>query len=77
MLANPYRSPQNSCAIETGLLDLHRMTMTVMKTLFQKQKQKITNYHDYRYFSESEYRQQILYELSFFGNAWRVKTLRL
>ena len=47
------------------------MAMTVMKTLFQKQKPKMN--HDYRYFSESEYRQQILYELSFFVNAWGEK----
>ena len=38
ILTNSSSSFQNSCAIETGLSDIHNMTITVMKTPFQKLK---------------------------------------
>ena len=41
MLTSSYRSFQNSCAIETGLSDFHKMIVTVMKAYFQKQKPKV------------------------------------
>ena len=41
-----------------------------MKSHFQKQKQQIINYRDNRKFSESEYRQQILYVLPLLINVW-------
>ena len=40
-LTNSYRSFQNSCAIETGLSNFHRMVVTFMKAYFQKQKPKV------------------------------------
>ena len=36
MLTNSYRSFQNSCAIETRLSDFNKMTVTILKTYFQK-----------------------------------------
>ena len=47
MLTNAYRSFQNSCAIETGLSDFHRLVVT-MKACFQKQKPKVLTYRDYK-----------------------------
>ena len=44
MLTNAYRSFQNSCAIETGLSDFHKMTVTVIKTYFKELGAKIINY---------------------------------
>ena len=41
-----------------------------MKRYFQKQKSKIRNYRYTKSFLQSEYRQQILYELSLSGNVW-------
>ena len=38
---------QTSCVIETGLSDLHKMTVIVMKNTFQKLKPKIMLYRDY------------------------------
>ena len=56
MLANSYRSFQNSCAIETGLSDFHKMIFTILKIYFQKKEPKIIQYRDYKSFSEEEYR---------------------
>ena len=69
MLTRSYRSFQNSCAIETGLSDFHKMIVTVMKAYFQKQKPKVITYRDYKNFSENDYRQQITYKLSLIGHA--------
>ena len=35
---------QNPCAIESGLTDFHKMTITVMKTTFQKLNPKLIYY---------------------------------
>ena len=40
MLTNSYKSFQNSCAIETGLSDFHKMIVTILKTYFQKKRTK-------------------------------------
>ena len=57
MLTNSYRSFQNSCAIETGLSDFHKMIATILKTYFRKKEPKIIQYRDYKNFSEEEYRE--------------------
>ena len=36
ILTSSSSSFQNSCEIETGLSDFHKMTIMVMKTIFQK-----------------------------------------
>ena len=41
MLTNSQRSFPSSCAMETDLSDIHRMTVTVMKASFQKLKPKV------------------------------------
>ena len=56
MLTNSCRSFYSSCAIETGLSDFHKMTVTVMKTHFQGREPKLIQYRDCRNFSETEYR---------------------
>ena len=57
MLTNSYRSFQNSCAIQTGLSDFHKMIVTILKTCIQKKEPKIIQYRDYKNFSEVEYRE--------------------
>ena len=64
MLTTSYRSFPNSCAIETGLSDFHKMIVTVMKSHFQKKEPKIIQYRDYNNFSAEEYCQYILSLLS-------------
>ena len=48
ILANRCRSFQNTHAIETGLSDFHKMTLTVLKTSFKKKLPKIVSYRDYK-----------------------------
>ena len=50
ILTNMLRGFHNSCAIETGLSDFHKMTLTVMKKSFQKYKPRVIKFRDYRHF---------------------------
>ena len=63
MLTNSNRSFQNSCTIETGLSDFHKMIVTALKIYFQKREAKVINYRDYRNFSNEEFRQQVLKDI--------------
>ena len=58
ILTNSSSSFQNSCAIETGLSDFHKMAITVMKTTFQKLKPKLIYYQDYIRFSNDKFREE-------------------
>ena len=51
---------QSSGLIETGLSDFHKMTVTVMKTTFQKLDPKIIHYRDYRKYCNDSFRQDLL-----------------
>ena len=64
MLTTPYRSFHNSSTIETGVSDFHKMTVTVMKSHFQKKEPKIIQYRDYNKFSAEEFAQYIISLLS-------------
>ena len=64
ILTNSPYSFQNSCAIETGLSDFHKMTVTVMKTTYEKLKPRITNYSDYKKFCKDTFRQKVLEKLA-------------
>ena len=46
ILTNSHYSFKNSCVMETGLSDFHKMIVSVMKTSFQKLKPKIVQYGD-------------------------------
>ena len=64
LLTNFPKCFQNSCVIETGLSDFHKMVVTVMKTNLQKLEPKIINYRNYRYFSNDRFREKVTSELS-------------
>ena len=51
ILKNSPHSFLNSWLIETGLLDFHKMIVSVMKTTFQNLKPRIVQYRDYAQFS--------------------------
>ena len=55
---------QNSVAFETGLLDFHRMTVTVKKMTFQKLKPIVINYRDSKFFDNVRYKNGLLQEIS-------------
>ena len=63
IFTNRPRGFQNSCAIETGLSDFHKMTLTVMKKSFQKYKPRIIKFRDYRDFQNNAVREDLLSEL--------------
>ena len=48
---------------KTGLSDFHKMTLTVLKSSFAKQKPRTLNYHDYRFFNNTLFRDQVLNRL--------------
>ena len=50
--------------IKTGLSDFHKMTVTVMKTTFEKLKPNIIHYRDYRKFSNDKFRENLISRLS-------------
>ena len=55
LLTNRRRSFQNSCVIETGLPDFHKMTVTVLRYFFKKVKPKVIFYRDYKNCSNDNY----------------------
>ena len=57
ILTNSPHSFQNSCVTESGLSDFHKMTVTVMKTTYEKLKPRIINYRDYKIFCNDTFRQ--------------------
>ena len=63
MLTNHSRSFQNSLAIDTGLSDFHRMTVTVMKAYSPKLCPKLVNYRDFKKFSNEAFRDELLTNL--------------
>ena len=51
---------QNSCVIEAGLSDFHKMIVTVMKTSYSKIEPRVINYRDYKSFSDNGFRESLL-----------------
>ena len=64
MLTNKPKSFMKSTVIESDISDFHRMTLTVMKSFFPKQKHNIIRYRDYQNFSNENFRNDLLFEIS-------------
>ena len=68
MLTNRAGRFQDSLTIETGLLDHHKMTVTVLKVFCQKQSTTIIKYRDYKNnFNVDIFRNQLLDKLTNVG----------
>ena len=67
ILTSRPRSFENSCAIETGRSDFHKMTFTVMKKSLQKYKPEKTKFWDYKHFQNNILRGDLLSELFYFN----------
>ena len=63
MLTNRSKSFQTSSAIETGISDHHKMTVTVLKTYFKKLKPLVIKYRSYKHFDEFSFKQELNYSL--------------
>ena len=64
ILTNRSKRFQDSKAIETGLSDHHKMTITVLKTFFQKQSPLVIKYRDFRKFNQNVFRNELLRQLN-------------
>ena len=54
---------KRSCTFETGLSDFHKMTLTTLKSSFAKQKPRILIHHNYKFFNNTLFRDQVLNKL--------------
>ena len=64
ILTNYERCFQHSGIYETGLSDFHKLTFTVLKMFYAKQKPRIIKYRDYKNFNKTTFRMDLLKELS-------------
>ena len=62
-LTNFPNSFQNSSVVETCLSDFHRMTVTVMKTPFQRSPTKIKHYRNYNNYDNNIFCDSLFNEL--------------
>ena len=56
---NCLRSFQNSCVIETGLSDFHKMVVTVMAITYRKLEPRIVYYRDFKYFCNNSFKESL------------------
>ena len=61
--ANSYRKSQNTTTVCTGLSDFHKMTITVIKSRFQKAKPKEVLYRDDMNFVEKDFKSELRTQL--------------
>ena len=60
ILTNHTRCFQHSGIYETGLSDFHKLTFTVLKMFYAKQKPRIIKYRDYKNFNNITFRIDLL-----------------
>ena len=63
MLTNKPKCFIKSMIVETGLSDFHKMTITIMRLFFKKQKPNLIKYRDYKYFSNQLFRNDLASEI--------------
>ena len=67
-VTNSPQSFQNTTAVETGLSDFHKMSITVLKTTFPKAQPKVLHYRDYRNFNTHTFRGELKAQVSDISN---------
>ena len=67
ILTNRSSCFQNTTVVETGLSDFHKLTLTVMKSTFQKQVPKILNYRNYKRSNNELFQNDLMFEISKIG----------
>ena len=71
-LTNRHNCFQNSCVIETGISDHHKMIITVLKTYFKKIKHTIIKYRSFTNFDEGSFKTDLKYSLSSSRNKYNM-----
>ena len=69
ILTNRPKCFQNSCTYETEISDFHKMTITVMKVIFKKQKPKIIFYRSYKNFENNSFKEYLTQSLERFKSS--------
>ena len=64
ILTNVSRSFQSTCVVKTGLLDLHLMTLTVLRKNFKKIRPRIINYRCFKQLLNKAIRETLTNNLS-------------
>ena len=64
ILTKSSRSFQDTCTVETGLSDFHKLVVTVLELYFPKQKPYIQTFRDYKRFQNDLLRSEFDYKLS-------------
>ena len=64
ILTNRPKSFQNSSVVETRLSDFHKITLTVIKTTFEKLKPRVGYFRNWNEFCNEKFRTQLLTKLS-------------
>ena len=64
ILTNRSKSFQNTCTLECGLSDHHKMIITVLKTSIPKQGPTLVKYRDYKKFNDAHFRQDLQNNIS-------------
>ena len=62
-ITNKPRSFWGSCTFEIQLSDFHKMTLIELKSTFAKQKPRVLNCHDYKFFNNTIFKDQLLNKL--------------
>ena len=68
ILTNKCNFFHNSFALETGLSDYHKMTVTVLKTYLHKLKPNTIKYRSYKYCDDNSFKAELLSSLESRGN---------
>ena len=63
VLTNRNRSVQKTTTVETGLSDIHKMVVTVLKTTFPKQGPTVISYRNYKKYDENVFKNDLREEL--------------
>ena len=63
ILSNPSMSFQDTCTVETGLLNFHKLVVTVLKQYFPKQEPTIQTFRDYKIFQNDLCGSELDYQL--------------
>ena len=64
ILTNKPLSFKNTCVIETGLSDFHKMIVAVMKMHFSKMKPQVVSYRKYKDFHNETFLDSLRHELN-------------
>ena len=63
ILTNQKRSLKNTCTVETGIGDFHRMILTQLKLTFEKFPPKIITSRDYKHFNKDKFERDLVLAL--------------